>query len=243
MRIALLADIHGNYPALKAVLQDIQDIQPDKIIVLGDIVFKGPQPEKCVEAVQALNTIVIRGNIDELVGSGRIQPGFAKSPEHEAAILEEMAWTRERLRDDQLQYLRELPFSYEERLTPDVVLCCVHANPQNILDNILPDSPIDQIERMFVDTEANIVAYGHIHQPYVRFLNGRCLLNTGSTGLPFDGDPRASYAVLEVRDDDYRVTIRRVRYDVEETVLAYENSGHPFASSVIQALRSGMPPR
>jgi len=243
MRFALLADIHGNYPALAAVLRDIERVKPDKIIVLGDLVFKGPQPAECVEAVRALGTTVIRGNIDELVGNGQIQPGFAKSPAHEAAILEEMAWTRSRLSEDQLQYLRELPFMHEERLSDGLALRCVHANPQNILDNILPDAANEQFERMFEGTDARIVAYAHIHQPFVRHFQGRCVFNTGSVGLPFDGDARSSYAVVETDGDHYSVTLRRVRYDVEETVRAYEGIGHPFAASVIAAIRSGTAPR
>jgi putative phosphoesterase len=243
MKIALLADIHGNYPALKSVLDDIKQMRPDRIIVLGDLVFKGPQPELCVDAVQNLKTTVIRGNIDELVGTGKIQPGFAKSPQHEQAILEEMAWTRSRLSEDQLRYLAELPFMHEEQLTEWLKLRCVHANPQNILDNIFPDAPPDQFERMFEGTDAKVVAYAHIHQPYVRTMQGRTLLNTGSVGLPFDGDPRSSYALIEADASGWSVTLRRVSYEIEETVRAYEGIGHPFAESVIAAVRSGQVPR
>jgi putative phosphoesterase len=243
MKIALLSDIHGNYPALKAVLNDIKQQRPDRIVVLGDIVFKGPQPELCVEAVRSLNVPVIRGNIDELVGTGKIQPGFAKSPEHEAALLREMAWTRGRLSEEQLRYLAELPFLHDEQLTDGLKLRCVHANPQNILDNILPDAPLDQFERMFEGTDAQVVAYAHIHQPYVRTIQGRTLLNTGSVGLPFDGDPRCSYAIIEATGDARSITLRRVSYDIEETVRAYDGSGHPFADSVIAAIRSGQAPR
>jgi len=243
MKIALLSDIHGNYTALKAVLNDIEQMRPDRIVVLGDIVFKGPQPELCLEAVRNLKVPVIRGNIDELVGTGQIQPGFARSPEHEAAIREEMAWTRNRLSEDQLRYLAELPFLHDEQLTDTLKLRCVHANPQNILDNILPDAPQDQFERMFEGTDAQIVAYAHIHQPYVRTIKGRTLLNTGSVGLPFDGDTRSSYALIEASGDARSVTLRRVSYQIEETVRAYEGSGHPFADSVIAAIRSGRAPR
>lgn len=241
MKIALLSDIHGNYTALKAVLNDIEQMRPDRIVVLGDIVFKGPQPELCLEAVRNLKVPVIRGNIDELVGTGKIQPGFAKSPEHEAALLEEMAWTRSRLSEEQLRYLAELPFLHEEQLTAVLKLRCVHANPQNILDNILPDAPLDQFERMFEGTDAQLVAYAHIHQPYVRTVKGRTLLNTGSVGLPFDGDPRSSYAIIDAEGDSRSVTLRRVSYNIEETVRAYEGSGHPFPDSVIPVIRSGSP--
>lgn len=243
MKIALLADIHGNYAALQAVLQDIERQQPDQVFVLGDLVFKGPEPARCVEAVQALGTVVIRGNIDELVGSGQIQPGFAKSSEHEAAIKREMEWTRGRLSEEQLHYLAHLPFRHEVMLSPQLKLQLVHANPRNILDSILPDSDEAQFTSMFEGTDAQITAYAHIHLPYVRSIGGRTLLNTGSVGLPFDGDTRSSYALIEVSGEDIAVTLRRVRYDVEETVRAYNGIDHPFASSVIEALRNGSAPR
>jgi hypothetical protein len=130
---------------------------------------------------------------------------------------------------------------------------------------------------MFTDTDAQLLAYAHIHQPYVRMFAGKAILNTGSVGLPFDGDPRSSYALVDTDADgaaavseaaersaaestvagqaqsqsqlvpaldaaDYQITIRRVRYDVEATVRAYVGSGHPFADSVIQAIRTGTRP-
>lgn len=242
MNIALLADIHGNYPALEAVLEDIGRHRPDRILVLGDLVFKGPQPGCCVDAVRSLNTVVLQGNIDELVGKAYIQPGFAKSPEQEEKIRLELEWTRSRLNADQLNYLAELPFRHTEPLGGGLQLHCVHANPQNLLDVYQPADEEDKLRQMFAGTDAGIVAYAHIHLPFVRYFGGRALLNTGSTGLPFDGDPRASYALLRTDGDDYEISIRRVRYDVERTVQAYEGSGHPFADSVIQALRTGSKP-
>lgn len=242
MKVALLADIHGNWHALEAVLEDIRKERPDHVFVLGDIVFKGPLPQKCVQAVRDLNTVVLQGNIDELVGKDIIQPGFAKSPEHEAALRKEMAWTRSRLTQEELDYLAGLPFAHETELTAGISLRCVHANPQNLLDILLPTADEEGLERMFEGTEAQITAYAHIHQPYVRYLNGRAIVNTGSVGLPFDGDPRASYAVIEAEGPDYSISIRRVRYDMEDAIRAFEGSGHPFADSVITALRAGRRP-
>ncbi len=242
MKIALLADIHGNYHALEAVLEDIQKQQADKIIVLGDIVFKGPLPEKCVQAVRALNAVTLRGNIDELVAHNRIQEGFAKSEEHAAALQKEMDWNRERLSADDIAYLAGLAFAHEEQLTEHLALRCVHATPQNILDIVLPTEDEASLERMFAQSRARIVAYAHIHQPFVRFFQGKALFNTGSVGLPFDGDPRSSYALLEAEEDDFRISIRRLRYDIDGAVRAFRGSGHPFAQSVIDAIKAGRRP-
>ncbi|HEX7055581.1 MAG TPA: metallophosphoesterase family protein [Bacilli bacterium] len=242
MKIALLADIHGNDHALEAVLADIADQSADRIVVLGDLVFKGPRPEECVKAIQRLHAQVIRGNIDELVGLGRIQEGFAKSESHAQALLTEMEWTRGRLSKSELAYLAELPFSLEMELMDGHMLHCVHATPQNVLDIVPMDAKAQQLERMFVNERASIVAYAHIHYPYVKFWNGKTIVNTGSVGLPFDGDPRASYALIETLGDKSSITIRRVKYDIEAAVKAYHKSGHPYADSVIAALKAGRPP-
>lgn len=242
MRIALFADIHGNAHALEAVLEDIEKQRADKIIVLGDLVFKGPLPEQCVKMIQQLNTDVIQGNIDEMVGLNHIQEGFAQSPEHEAALRKEMDWTRARLSEEEIEYLVRLPFEYEEEFMPGHYIFCVHANPHNLLDIVLPGSEEKAHLSMFRQTEASIVAYGHIHQPYVRFIDGKVLLNTGSVGLPFDGDPRASYALLEVDEEQLDVSIRRIKYDLDAAADAFKGSGHPFADSVIAAIKAGRRP-
>ncbi len=247
MNIALLADIHGNYAALEAVLEDIACQAVERIVVLGDLVFKGPEPEKCVAAVQALQTTVIRGNIDELVGEGQIQPGFAQNEQHAQALLTEMAWTRARLSEAQLKYLRTLPFVHEIDVAADVRLRCVHATPQSILTSILPSANESELQSLFEVESGNvapqIVVYAHIHLPYVRYFNGKMVVNTGSVGLTFDGDPRASYAILRTATDgSSSVELRRVRYDVERTVAGFTGADHPFGDSVIDALRSGRKP-
>lgn len=249
MKLAFISDIHGNFHALEAVLADIAAIRADKIYVLGDLVFKGPLPGPCVRKIRQLDTVVLQGNIDELIGRNAIQPGFAKSEEHRQALLTEMAWTRSQLMPEELDYLAGLPFSHGEELAEGLSLRLVHANPRNLLDIVLPTDAEDTVlARMFEGGSANILLYGHIHMPYIRHLGGRAIANTGSVGLPFDGNPAASYAVLETAaapsggTPAFSIAIRRVPYDVEAAVRAFDGSGHPFASSVIDALRAGSRP-
>lgn len=255
MKFAFISDIHGNYHALEAVLADIRRQQVKKIYVLGDLVFKGPLPERCVRTVRGLDTVVLQGNIDELVGKGIIQPGFAKSLAHAADIEQEMAWTRGRLNREELDYLAELPFSHEARLGDQLQVRLVHATPQNLLDIMLPvDEEQRLLDSMFAGTEAQLVIYGHIHQPYIRCLAGRTLINTGSVGLPFDGNPAASYALVEVEEQTeagvgvsapapaFAASIRRVPYDLAGALAAFEGTGHPFADSVKAALQAGRRP-
>jgi len=249
MKLVIISDIHGNYHALEAVLGDIRRQQADRIYVLGDLVFKGPLPERCVQTVRALDAVVLQGNIDELVGKDIIQPGFAKSPEHEAAIRKEMVWTRSRLSSEELDYLAELPFSHEVRLSQDLLIRLVHATPQNLLDIVLPtDDEQKIITTMFERADAQIVVYGHIHQPFIRHIGGHTIINTGSVGLPFDGNPAASYAIIELDELNasgataFTAAIRRVPYDVETAIAAFGGSEHPFPDSVATALRAGRRP-
>lgn len=242
MKIALLADIHGNHHALEAVLEDIEKRKADQILVLGDIVFKGPLPEKCVETVRGLNTVVLQGNIDELIALNTIQEGFAQSEAHRQALQAEMAWNRARLSQSDLAFLASLPLAHELRLNSRRKLHCVHATPQNLLDIVPPTAEPAEFDRMFQGSDADVVAYAHIHLPFIRFFGGRTVMNTGSVGLPFDGDPRASYAMIEAEEDDCAVSIRRVKYDLDGAISAFANSGHPFADSVIQAYRTGTRP-
>jgi putative phosphoesterase len=249
MKLAFISDIHGNYPALEAVLMDIATIRADKIYVLGDLVFKGPMPAECVRRIRQLDTVVIQGNIDELVGCNLIQPGFAKTEQQQEALLREMEWTRNQLSAEELEYLASRPFSHEEEPVRGLRFRMVHANPRNLLDIVLPtDNPDEVTSRMFEGTDANICLYGHIHVPYVLHNGSKAVANTGSVGLPFDGNTAASYAVLEF-DAPYAGTapafslgIRRVPYDVEAAVRAFEDTEHPFAENVITALRAGKRP-
>jgi putative phosphoesterase len=246
MRIVLLSDIHGNYAALKAVLQDVEQLMPhaDQLVVLGDLVFKGAQPAECVRTVRELECPVVQGNIDELVGKNWIQPGFARDERHAELLQEELDWTRAQLSDEELRYLANLPLMQEIDVG-GATIRFVHATPQNVLDVMLPIAPDEAWTRMFEgESEVKMVAYGHIHLPFVRWFDGKVVVNPGSIGLPFDGDWRASYAVVDVQGGAIQsIQHRRVRYDLEAAIQAYEGTGHPQAASVIEAIRAGARPK
>ncbi|MBX6396260.1 MAG: metallophosphoesterase family protein, partial [Alicyclobacillaceae bacterium] len=91
-----------------------------------------------------------------------------------------------------------------------------------------PDAPPEALrERIMVKPAADLYVYAHIHLPYVRYLNGKCVVNIGSVGLPFDGMPRASYALVEAEAGRYRVTLERVAYDVERVAERYREVDYP----------------
>ncbi|TMJ04706.1 MAG: metallophosphoesterase family protein [Bacillati bacterium ANGP1] len=221
--IAVISDIHGNLWALQAVLQDLDPLSPSQVIVAGDLALGGPRPAECVELIRRRGYPAIRGNTDEWLSS-------APDP-----ITDAISWASAQLSDADRRDLADLPFLWR---LPDEAgdLVVVHATPWSISDVVPPDAPEPLVRRVFAETEAAAVAYGHIHIAYVRELGDKLLVNPGSVGLPFDGDQRASYAMLSVEGGRWRATLRRVPYDVAAAVGALRGSGNPEAERFARRL-------
>ncbi len=212
--IAVLADIHGNLWALQAVLQDLDRLGPSRVIVAGDLALGGPSPADCVALIRRRGFPAIRGNTDEWLTR---KPG---------AIADGITWAAAQLSDADRAYLAGLPFLW--RLSdPAGDLVVVHATPWSIADVVAPDAPAPLVDRVFTEAAASAVVYGHIHIAYIRQDGRRLLVNTGSVGLPFDGDRRASYAILTTESGAWRATLRRVDYDLSEVLQASRGIGNP----------------
>ena len=136
--------------------------------------------------------------------------------------------TAELLGDERIAWLRELPA--EHRLADLLVM---HAAPGNLWRAPMPDASDEQLRDTYGGCDAPVVAYGHIHRPYVRKLDGLVVANSGSAGWPLDGVPRASYLLIE--DGEPRVV--RVEYDVERAAAALERSGYPDAARLAEMRR------
>src|SRR5690606_8127514 len=94
-------------------------------------------------------------------------------------------------------------------------------------------------KNLMVDKTADIYVYAHIHKPFVRFLNGKIVMNTGSVGLPFDGVPSASYGIIEVDGKNVKAEICRVEYDVVAVVKMYETVYYPNSKQMAATVRNG----
>ena len=237
MRIAFISDIHGNSPALEAVLDDIKTRNVDNIVVLGDLCFRGPDPKKSLRLVQSLHTDVIMGNADEWVIRG-IRQGEVADQAFEI-MTKEREWTKERLDGEDLKYLASLPRSVS--MTVDgVKINCFHATPADLFEVVLPDASDDTFsEKMFLE-EADIYFYGHIHKAFIRFIGGKTIVNLGSVGLPFDGHPKASYALLETENGTFQTSIVKVPYDVEKVIEQLIESDYPNKEFLSRLLRTAM---
>jgi putative phosphoesterase len=198
---ALLYDAHGNLPALEAVLADASDA--DEFLLGGDYAMAGAWPKETVERLKELpNTTWIRGNADRWLVD-----------RHDAPSLVEEAGARcaEALGEELVQELVALP----ESTTIDGTLYC-HASPQNDMQSFLPE-PGDLDAELLLGVEARRVVFGHTHIQFARTGPGEIeLVNPGSVGMPWDGDHRAAYAVM----DGDEVELRRVEYDWQASVAA-----------------------
>jgi diadenosine tetraphosphatase ApaH/serine/threonine PP2A family protein phosphatase len=193
--LGLLYDVHGNLPALEAVLADAREAGIERFVLGGDYALFGAWPEETVARLRELDAEWIRGNGERWTAD----PGAA--PEEVQGAIERC---RALLGQELARQLGALP----ETFTADGVLYC-HASPRSDVESFLPQ-PTDDDAELLLGVEAERLVFGHTHLAFQRTAGGIELLNPGSVGMPFDGDPRAAYALV---DPDGRVEQRRVEYD------------------------------
>src|SRR3954453_11653956 len=202
--LALLYDIHGNLPALEAVLADAVGAGADEGVLGGDYALFGPWP---AETVARLHELDGPGRVHWIRGNGErwtANPGDA--PENEV-VPDAIRACYEALGPETVDQLDNLP----ERCLLPVALFC-HASPKSDVESFLPE-PGEHEDALLAGVEADRIFFGPTHLPFARQgPGGVALVNPGSVGMPFDGDPRAAYAVLA---DDGTVEHRRVAYDHE----------------------------
>jgi predicted phosphodiesterase len=214
--VAVFSDIHGNLPALEAVLADIRARGAADVICLGDLVGYGPFPNEVAQLVRELGIPTIMGNYDQGIGFSLGDCGCVyKTDEQRAEGAVSLAWTDRVTTEETRAYLRTL----EDRLlldTPAGALLAVHGSPRRINEYLFADRPEAAMARMARDNPFRAILFGHTHVPYVRDVQGTAFINVGSAGRPKDGDWRACYAVVDAGRSDadhLGVEFCRVAYD------------------------------
>jgi predicted phosphodiesterase len=223
MKLAIVSDIHGNLAALDAVLADLDRVAPDRVVQGGDLVVNGPRPAECLAAVRDRGWAGIRGNTDQAVWDRESHP----VPPAMAPIAD---WTRDRLAEEDLAWLRAQPLEWRD----GEAVALVHAVPGDLWTMVRPDASDQELRSTYGPLGVRLAVYCHIHIPFVRGLDDRLTVaNTGSVGLPFDGDPRASYLLIE----DGAPSTRRVPYDLERAIHDLHTARHPAAARLEQTYR------
>lgn len=233
MRLAFISDIHGNATALEAVLEDIKPRDVDKMFFLGDLCYRGLEPMKSLDLVRSLDTDVIKGNADEWVVRGITE---GEVPESVHPIMDkEREWTVSKLDEESIEYLDNLP----EKLNlsfDNVDIYAFHATPNSLFDVVAPDENDETLKEKMIVNKADIYIYGHIHKPYIRFINGKCIINTGSVGLPFDGLDKASYVIVDIEQGQFDVSIVRISYNLDKVLNQVQQSDYPNKQFLESAL-------
>lgn len=255
-RIALFSDVHGNLPALRAVLDAIGDSGVDERYCLGDLVGYGPDPAGVVDVMRASGIPTVRGNYDEGIGERRGECGCHHASEAARRDGEaSYAFTERAIGDEDAAWLASLPdelrFEYQ-----GVRVLLAHGSPRKINEYLLPDREDRQLLRLAEGAEADVVCVGHVHVAYHRSMPAAPehhvhYVSSGSVGKPKDGDTRACWVELVLgdgaeiaerrRDDvaagpiDGRVhvaaIIHRVPYDVDSVAAAMAEAGLPSTLS------------
>src|SRR2546428_11662379 len=190
MRVAIIAEIHGNKLALEVVLEDLSH-QPavDQLVIAGDLCLNGPCPREVLDTVQKLNCPVIQGNVDlEVVN---------EAPEKGAKKRTTVAWTREQIGKTGIAYLASLPPSHLVANPAGSDLLIVHANPLNLEDAIFPNAPDSTLAYLLGSIEPTVGALdvGHLHIAYTRHLRYLLLAGVASCGQPRHVQFRDTYGL------------------------------------------------
>jgi predicted phosphodiesterase len=230
---AIFGDIHGNAPALEAVLREIDARGQTNLYCLGDLVGYGVQPNQVVASIRARNVPTIMGNYDLGVGHDSDDCGCAyKTAVEEERGKRSIAWTNAHTDAEHKAYLRGLPASIPLELA-DLRVLLVHGSPRKVNEYLFEDRPDGSFERILDTAQADVLVCGHTHLPYHRVLpSARHVINAGSVGKPKDGDARACFIVLTAHGRNLDVEFVRVAYDVEAAARAIEASDmpHEFAA-------------
>jgi predicted phosphodiesterase len=254
MKIALFSDIHANLPALEAFFNDLEKHRPDATYCLGDLVGYNIWPNEVINGIRKRQIPTIAGNYDFGIGRSSDDCGCAyKSDEEKANGAVSISLTNQLVNDEERAYLRTLPahINLEFQLNDEKLnILLVHGSPRRINEYLFEDRADKSMVRIMRDVSADIMCFGHTHQPYHKTLLDydneksiyRHAINIGSVGKPKDGDNRGCYVLLDIdenfsRDKKDSITINFIRfeYDVERAAKAVEDSILPNAYA--EALR------
>lgn len=233
-KIAIISDIHGNIPALKSVLSDIKSRKIEKIICLGDLAGKGPEPEEAVDIVKENCDTVLKGNWDYLIS--------------EVNDREMLTWHNKKLGNNRVEYLRELPLYTEFYISGRLIRLC-HAAPEDVFGRVQGNAPVEEKMKLFSapegkTAEADVIGYGDIHGAYVQNFKGKTIFNVGSVGNPLE-ITQASYGIIEGNYSSrelssFSINLVRVPYDIEKAVELAENSDMPDIDDYVDELRTAV---
>ena len=250
MKYALISDIHGNLPALEAVLSDIERRRVGGTYHLGDLVGYAPWPNEVVAALRERAIPGVAGNYDSTTATDYEHCGCRyEDPRQEELSHLSYDWTRTHVSAETKRWLGSLPFRIDLRPlgghTAGPRLILVHGNP--VLNTVYwtedrSDSFCVEMAERLGARAGDVIAFGHTHRPWHRTASGVHFVNTGSVGRPKDGDWRAGYVLVELNGEHVDVEFVRVDYDLARATAGIRESELPDDFAVYLET-GGMPPK
>lgn len=248
MRLAVLADSHGNLPALEAVLADLRDQDVDRLLVAGDITG-GPQAGETIARLRSLDGCLIRGNGEEYLLD--YHTGRAPVSWYAGELWASLRWSYQRLDREVLALIARLPDQRLVSVDGAAPIWMVHGTPWSTRRFLYPDgdpAALDAFRRagllpdnrqvprlmdVLAGIEEAVLVCAHSHIPWIQESEELLVVNPGSVGAPNNGDVRAQYAVLDWKGGRWRAELRAVAYDLEGIRAAYRDSGLLAAGGVM----------
>jgi putative phosphoesterase len=223
-KVAVIADVHGNAPALTAVLDEIEREQPELIVSCGDLTW-GPLPEETYELARGLNARFVRGNADRAVLEG-------------VSATEREQWMQAHHTDA----LREFLAGFEDSVVVEVdglggVRFC-HGSPRSDEECVTPETPEQRVREFSADVDEPVIVTAHVHIQFDREVAGIRSVSAGSVGLPYEGRVGAYWALLGPD-----VELRRTEYDVPAAVERFRASGQPNVEQILELMLTPPEPR
>jgi putative phosphoesterase len=238
MRVALISDLHGNVPALDAVLASIREHGVDEIVCLGDTATLGSQPREVLARLQELGCVCILGNHDAFL----LDADLVHSYSEVKIVVDAVEWSRAQLKESDLDFVRTFVAEYEIQLGPAANLLMFHGTPRSNMEDLLCTTPEEELDRMLEGHVATVMACGHTHVQMLRQHRSMLLVNPGSVGMPFKEYvsgraptimPYAEWACVEANAGGVAVTLRRVPVDTAKLLAPHQGSSNPMAAALI----------
>ncbi len=224
MKILLLSDIHGNFPALKAIMNSFAGTPFAAICNCGDSIVYAPFPNETLHWLQSHNVHSILGNTDRKVKRLLRGKNFKKPRKQEKRIM--YSQTAEQMDAKARNYLFSLKKSFFFS-AGDHSICLFHGSPEHPNEFLFPDTPTERFTELAATCSCSIIITGHSHTPYHKLIGTTHFINPGSVGRMFDSNPAASCAVLSIRNKSVNVKHYRIDWPIEQTLQALQQYNLP----------------
>jgi predicted phosphodiesterase len=217
MRLAILADVHGNLQALEAVLEHAQKQKVDKIIIAGDLINYLADSRACWDVVRSLELPMVRGNHERYIF--HYNTPFAP-PEWYGENFQGVPWQVKQFTEAERRTMSELPLHLRFNN-----LLVTHATYRADNETFSPETPTEKLEEMFMGCTERFIIRGHNHRFFSARFKDKTIASLGSAGLPLDGTPEAKYGIAEQRRGGWHFFRQEVSYDVKAAITRCKDSG------------------